>query len=600
MNTQAPDRRADNFAPWRSVYPTDSVGKQLVYSLERPVEPPRRNALMRAIGQQGPEPGWWLAWLWFALIALVGVVVSALTDDSGARSLSWAFGIDSVLFQVFLVIVIVYERRVARRYPDGVKSPGEESVRSLRRAALAGDDALAPVAALPVDDAAGAAPEGAAIFTVLPPEWRLLRSVKILGGVGIVIFVVFAVLLGWIDLSASTFPWEVVVLVPLGILLCLWVLLVSIRHSRACTVTVSADGLRWRKNMLPWSEIRGWTVLYLHPLNTGWTRPSAVYALIGQRASLAWLTYPPTVSANDPGVLLALLVQAQLRARGDGDLPLRDLTPGAVNISYEVGPRLFWIGRWRLLAPFDRYANGAALPRLPAALLTLALSVLVLLGVIFTPNAQRWYFGQQLTHLEASRSAIRDPLTANTLGWTMPPARYGNPKPFAFTPQGYTYPAQDCCGDGSSLAARSVGDGLVEVTIRQQTPSEFGEAGLILRASEQEQAALVFKVSPTGYWWLERDTIAPDGSLRYQDNLDSGGSFIGFGPFGAVQPIHQGHDATNRIAVLMQRSSFVFFINGQYVGRYSGSDLPRSGQVGVYVGATNIAVTFSDLLIAPA
>jgi hypothetical protein len=67
-----------------------------------------------------------------------------------------------------------------------------------------------------------------------------------------------------------------------------------------------------------------------------------------------------------------------------------------------------------------------------------------------------------------------------------------------------------------------------------------------------------------------------------------------------VQPIHQGHDATNRIAVLMQRSSFIFFINGQYVGRYSGSDLPQSGQVGVYVGATNIAVTFSDLLIAPA
>ncbi len=61
MNIQTPDRGADNFAPWRSVYPTDSVGKQLAYSLERPVEPPRRNALMHAIGQQGPEPGWWLA-----------------------------------------------------------------------------------------------------------------------------------------------------------------------------------------------------------------------------------------------------------------------------------------------------------------------------------------------------------------------------------------------------------------------------------------------------------------------------------------------------------------------------------------------------------
>jgi hypothetical protein len=57
MNIQTPDRGADNFAPWRSVYPTDSVGKQLVYSLERPVEPLRRNALMHAIGAAGARAG---------------------------------------------------------------------------------------------------------------------------------------------------------------------------------------------------------------------------------------------------------------------------------------------------------------------------------------------------------------------------------------------------------------------------------------------------------------------------------------------------------------------------------------------------------------
>ena len=69
---------------------------------------------------------------------------------------------------------------------------------------------------------------------------------------------------------------------------------------------------------------------------------------------------------------------------------------------------------------------------------------------------------------------------------------------------------------------------------------------------------------------------------------------------GNTQPIHRGLDATNRLAVLMQGSSFTFFINGQFVGRYWAGGLPQSGKFGVYADGPHGPVTFSDLLIAPA
>ena len=81
MNTQAPDQRAPNFAPWRAVYPSDAVGKALTYSLEQPVEPIQQNAVMRAIGQQGPEVGWWLGGVWCLLIVPVALLTGTYTDN---------------------------------------------------------------------------------------------------------------------------------------------------------------------------------------------------------------------------------------------------------------------------------------------------------------------------------------------------------------------------------------------------------------------------------------------------------------------------------------------------------------------------------------
>lgn len=594
MNTHAPESRASDPAPMRLVYPTDMVGKAIIYSLEQPVEQPQAGAFARAIGQQGQEAGLWLCGLWVVLFTFVALLISAFSDNESAKLLALDFAVVSVMLQVFLLCLIWYARHSTRRYPDGVRVVGEVSVRSLRQAALAGNDELAPVVTASADDEALATvlpTTSTETLAVLPSGWRLLRGMKVLSGVCVGIYILLGAVLWMIDRNAATFLWDAVIIGPFGITLGLWGLLYCIRRSRALRVTVGADGLRWRKRTLPWSEVRGWYVLYLHPLNTSWTHPNAVYALIGQHTSLTWLTYPQSVDSDDPGKRLAQLVQARLIAHGAETPPLRDLTPGAVAISYEVGAPLLWWRKWRLMTAIGHFVAASALPRVPAALFTFFLATLALLGVIFTPNAQQWYFGGQVSQLESASSALRDPMTADTLHWKTAPI-YGGHRTFTFTPQGYTYPVEECCGR-SSLSSQSVSDGLVEMTVRQQSADGFDVSGIVFRANSRARIAFVFVVTPDGDWRLDRYTLRSDGTFAESDFLRTDVERFG------VSAIHQGRDVTNRLAVLMQGSILTFFINGQYVGRYWLTDLPQSGQVGVYANGYENTVTFSDLLISP-
>ncbi|HEU4783095.1 MAG TPA: hypothetical protein VFS83_07145, partial [Ktedonobacterales bacterium] len=163
----------------------------------------------------------------------------------------------------------------------------------------------------------------------------------------------------------------------------------------------------------------------------------------------------------------------------------------------------------------------------------------------------------------------------------------------SFTPSGYIFTPDACCNVGS-LIPQTMHDGLVEVTMRQQVNFDLNDAGILFRANSGSNTALAFTITPNGEWHLDlrpRQGDGPDSdyrSLRYE------------GLFGGIAAIHRGLGATNRLAVLMQGSSLTFFVNGQYIGRYVGNDVPQSGQVGVFVGSANGLITFSDLLISPA
>ena len=336
MNTQTPEPRVSDYAPMRLVYPTDIVGKALTYSLNEPVEPQRQNLFADAIGQQGVEAGWWIAALCMLMLTLINLIIGWYTEDSLNWSWYWSFAFDALLAQVFILWGIWYTRREARARPDGVKTATQVSVRSLRRAALAGDDNLAPPVTDLIETPAAPSPNATlSAFTVLPPEWRLLRRLKIGIGICIGICVLPGVAQLVVYAGGGTLSLVLLGFVLPSLILCLWQFVPIVRRSRSFSVDARADGLHWQKHALPWSEVRGWFVFSLQLQNTRWTHPNTIYALVGQHASLTWLTYPPEIESQDPGKRLAELVQAHV------SLPLRDLTPGAICISEDIGGRLF-------------------------------------------------------------------------------------------------------------------------------------------------------------------------------------------------------------------------------------------------------------------
>lgn len=129
-------------------------------------------------------------------------------------------------------------------------------------------------------------------------------------------------------------PWQILLLFSSLLLFFLWYLwqfVATRRNTRKFEVEVRTDGLYWRSGKrqlsLPWDNARGWVVLYLPPKNlfagTPW---SAIHAVIGQHASLTWVSYPERERSEESGDQLVQLVQGHI------GLPLRNLTAGAMKI----------------------------------------------------------------------------------------------------------------------------------------------------------------------------------------------------------------------------------------------------------------------------
>src|SRR6185312_752210 len=148
-----------------------------------------------------------------------------------------------------------------------------------------------------------------------------------------------------------------------------------------------------------------------------------------------------------------------------------------------------------------------------------------------------------------------------------------------------------CC-ELSSQISGVMSDGLIEITMRQVASFDLSPSGLLFRADPTTHTALAFTITPNAEWHLEQFTLGDDGALTHERELRYEGVIFGVGA------IHQGEDATNRLAVLMRGSSYTFFINGQFVGGYLASDLPQTGQVGVYTEGLGDLVVYSDLLIS--
>ncbi len=458
---------------------------------------------------------------------------------------------------------------------------------------MRGDDTLGTPLASASPAAIPSAISSTIVLSVLSPQQRLQRDERLLLAVNTGLYgFIFALQLLTI-LTAQTKQWQMLILFSSVMVLNLTRLIALRLAARPIPIEVYEDGLRWRigreRLSLPWSEARGWCVLFL-PTTQGlsWGQGAggvldAVYTVIGERTSLTWLYQPQPAQAAQASQTLAALVNSRV------GLPLRDMSQSAARLSAELQGRP---RRERALAvaPAKGASPKSRAPSLPAAVILVFVSILIVLAAILMPFAQQPYYGAQLQQLEAAQPQIRDPLTSDTLGWK--PGPLDAAKSLEFTSDGYVFTSTACC-DSNGRIPGVVGDGLVEITVHQQVDFDLNRAGLLFRANPATHTALVFAITPSAEWLLLRFTLGDDGSLSHERELRYEGVIFGVGA------IHRGLDATNRLAVLMQGSSYTFFINGQFVGGYRANDLPQSGRVGIYAGGMNGPITFSDLLLSP-
>ncbi len=332
--------------------------------------------------------------------------------------------------------------------------------------------------------------------------------------------------------------------------------------------------------------MRGLVVLYLTPKNLfARETPGAIYAAIGSQESLIWFSKPREGHTENAGQQLARLVQARVNP------PLRNLTAGAMRILGQSENRRRRTRR-PPIADAEWNTVSGYFGTHPVSAVTMGATLVLLIAGLALPWAQQRHFGGQLAQAAIAPSALRDSLTTNALHWTPAPSDDATVPYFAFTPSGYVFNSQTCC-DVSSLMARPVGDALVEVTVRQQSDFDLSAVGMLFRANASDHTALAFTITPGGEWHLTQFILGVDGVLTNPRELRHEGLL------GGVRSIHQGSDATNRLAVLMRGSSYTFFVNGQFVGGYWTIGMPQPGQVGVYVEGTGGVATFSDLLISP-
>jgi hypothetical protein len=484
-------------------------------------------------------------------------------------------------------------RRMAPRLQSATPDPPRLTARALCIGALTGDDELAPLLIPPLAPLEATLAHSVVPDTVMvaSPDGQLQRDTYIVSGVNVVLWTVLFAEQGYSYFQGvSPLPWQALLSFSVLLLLSLWQLVTFWRRSRRFAVEARADGLYWRsgrrQHHLYWDNMRGWVVLYLPPKNLfARETPSAIYAALGSQESLIWFSKPREGRTEDAGQQLARIVQARV------NLPLRNLTAGAMRILGQSQERRRRTRRPPVAdAEWDMVSDYFATHLISAV--TIGATLVLLIVGLALPWAQQRHFGGQLAQAAIAPSALRDSLTTNALHWTPAPSDDATAPYFAFTPSGYVFNSQTCC-DVSSLMARPVGDALVEVTVRQQSDFDLSAVGMLFRANASDHTALAFTITPGGEWHLTQFILGVDGVLTNPRELRHEGLL------GGVRSIHQGSDATNRLAVLMRGSSYTFFVNGQFVGGYWTIGMPQSGQVGIYVEGTGGVATFSDLLISP-
>jgi hypothetical protein len=320
------------------------VNKRLVASVAEPVESSRQFMRVHTRSRRGNQAMLWLVCILFWGIALGGLYFAWRDADFYDWLFVWTASIGSVLMSVLLFIFAWWESRRRRQHAAVVVQEASGaivplSVRAIRRAVLRGDDTLAarlvPVA--PEAIVSGTPPP--ITLSVLPPQQRFQRDERLLSAFNAGLFSMIFALQSLTILTLTIFTTQTQQLPLLLLFSAVFILnlarFVALRRAaRPVRVEVHEDGLRWRigreQLSLPWSEARGWCVLFL-PATQGiswgqsaWRPVDAVYTVIGEHTSLPWLYQQRATKPAQASRTLAALVDARV------GLPLRDMTQGSL------------------------------------------------------------------------------------------------------------------------------------------------------------------------------------------------------------------------------------------------------------------------------
>jgi len=315
----------------------ETLERALVACLGQPVVTPTDADIRKRPGRV-TAVGWlyFAFWLAFALACLY-----LAWRGFGTYDWWWFWGISGILFLVGALGFGNALYLVWRGRHPAVDAPGapQLSVRALRGAVLAGDDAVAPALCLPAEAPTPAIQAGSALPTlqVFPPQRRFLFDTIFFPAFSTVT-VSFLIVIQLAFSGKNSFAWQALILLPLALVLNLFDLIALFQRSRSVGVDVSDEELRWpqgsRQQALPWNEVRGWCVVFLPSgglrsfftwlswPNSIRTQPTdAVYALIGDHTSLTWLYHARSTRTAQGSQILAHAIQSRI------SMPLRDLTP---------------------------------------------------------------------------------------------------------------------------------------------------------------------------------------------------------------------------------------------------------------------------------
>lgn len=163
---------------------------------------------------------------------------------------------------------------------------------------------------------------------------------------------------------------------------------------------------------------------------------------------------------------------------------------------------------------------------------------------------------------------------------------------YTFATDGYHMTGAPDGGSMEAVLPETYGDVTVELTAGLAGPTLVGDIGLVLRESGDGKDKVVFSTSATGGWSLARYQEATSGASQRMLLLGNEHS----------DAVRAGLGAYNAMAVIMRGGDYYLFVHETLVGIYhdDGGHSPRAGHMGLWLGNSHADGWFYYFGIYPA